>query len=665
MTIEPTPATATERAALVHFKLHFFGAVLALRERLRGTVADLEFLRDYDEELESGGVQTAEEWFACITEWERECPHRLPIRALREAAGLEETAVTMLFTAGLTEEDPRFEAVFATLQGSGAVTPTPALLNSLWPDSRGVARRLVELGLLTGDGAGAGSHATVVGPLVWEALRGEPHPQRAGWARYHRPAELVAIDELILPGALRDTVTHAPPAVRAGAVDAILVRGPAAGGRRTVLGAIARELGLGTLEVAGLERPDDGRWRSVGVVATLLDAMPLVVLDPGPAETIDLPPLEGWKGPIGIVLGRHGGVAGSGLERAVTVTLELPRREERRRHWETALPPGHALDPETLADRYRMTGGNIRRAATMASAEAVLAGRDTTTEEDVRAAASALHRRLLDMLATPVDTAGDWSWLAVRDDTLDELRLLESRCRARERLHAVVGESVGRRLTPGVRALFTGPSGSGKTLAASILASVLGVDLYRLDVSTIVSRYVGETESNLATIFARAEEADVALLLDEGDSLMTGRTAVQSSNDKWANLETNYLLQRLESFEGILIVTTNAGERIDSAFQRRMDVVVDFREPDSVERWSIWRIHLPGEHLVSEALLDDLAARCVLTGGQIRNAVLHASLLAHANGGTITSEYVRAAVVREYRKAGQVCPLLSLLGTDG
>src|SRR5207248_2214342 len=149
---------------------------------------------------------------------------------------------------------------------------------------------------------------------------------------------------------------------------------------------------------------------------------------------------------------------------------------------------------------------------------------------------------------------------------------------------AGVGRALSGQLTPGVRALFSGPSGTGKTLAARLLAGRLGMDLYRLDLSAVVNKYIGETEKNLNRAFTLAEELDVILLLDEGDALLTQRTAVQTSNDRYANLETNYLLQRLEAFEGILIVTTNAGDRIDAAFQRRVDVVVEFRTPDAAER---------------------------------------------------------------------------------
>jgi SpoVK/Ycf46/Vps4 family AAA+-type ATPase len=183
------------------------------------------------------------------------------------------------------------------------------------------------------------------------------------------------------------------------------------------------------------------------------------------------------------------------------------------------------------------------------------------------------------------------------------------------------------------------------------------MDLYRLDLSAVVNKYIGETEKNLDQVFARAEELDVVLLLDEGDALLTQRTNVHTSNDRYANLETNYLLQRLESFEGILIVTTNAVDRIDNAFQRRMDLVIDFRPPEAAERWNIWQMHLPSGHEIDVSLLTEIAGRCVISGGQIRNAALHASVLALEDGGIMKSVHVESAVQREYRKLGAVCPL--------
>jgi SpoVK/Ycf46/Vps4 family AAA+-type ATPase len=149
----------------------------------------------------------------------------------------------------------------------------------------------------------------------------------------------------------------------------------------------------------------------------------------------------------------------------------------------------------------------------------------------------------------------------------------------------------------------------------------------------------------------------VILLLDEGDALLTQRTGVTSANDRYANLETNYLLQRLETFEGIIIVTTNAGDRIDSAFQRRMDTLIEFVSPESAQRRQIWQLHLPENNQVEPYFLEEVIQRCELTGGQIRNIALHAAALALSEKKSLDDRHLEAAVRREYRKMRAICPL--------
>jgi SpoVK/Ycf46/Vps4 family AAA+-type ATPase len=239
-----------------------------------------------------------------------------------------------------------------------------------------------------------------------------------------------------------------------------------------------------------------------------------------------------------------------------------------------------------------------------------------------------------------------------------KLTELEARCRHRERLLDRLGRAFGLNANRGVRALFSGTSGTGKTLAARILGSALGLDVYRVDLAAVINKYIGETEKNLHRVLSRAEALDVVLLLDEGDALLGNRTEVRSANDRYANLETNYLLQRLETYQGIVVVTTNLGDNIDPAFQRRMDVVVPFFPPQAEERWRILDLHLPGDHLVDTAFLQRIAVACQLTGGQLRNAALHAALLAlDGGGGPVTTAHFEEAVRSEYRKAGGAYPL--------
>jgi len=226
--------------------------------------------------------------------------------------------------------------------------------------------------------------------------------------------------------------------------------------------------------------------------------------------------------------------------------------------------------------------------------------------------------------------------------------MLEHRCLLREEL-AVGDRGVG---GAGVRALLTGPSGCGKTLAARTLAAVLQRNLYQVDLAAVFDKYVGVTEKILDRLLADAEQLDAVLLLDEGDSFLGSRTDVHSANDRYANLETNFLLQRLETYAGIIVITTNAPDRIDSAFSRRMDATITFGKPRAAARRRIWALHLPDGHGVEPDELDALADRHRLTGGQIRNAALYARLVSVREGRPLDVEVVRSAVAAEYRKAG-------------
>jgi hypothetical protein len=662
-----------------HFKLYFYAAVLRLIAKVVQSVGSFEsaferfpFLAGYNNELAEYGAaglsseEAARWWCESLKAWEEGASVHLPLRALSQAAELDYAALTLLFTSGLLEEDERFGFLFESLQGgTGQHRPTMGLLNSWCSefDDRDAARvnirRLRELGMIkpVNPEAPRVEWALQIPEPLWDAIRGEKIARPAAWARYREPGQLAELSELILPDTLRQQLKLLPALFASGEVQALTVRGPQRNGRRTIVGAAARMLGRGVLEIDGVGKADDERWKLAGPLATLLNAVPLIVLEVAPGETAALPGLNGYEGPLATVMGIQGGVIGPGTERALTLVIEMPDTNARSQHWLSAFGFREVGELDAISQQFRMTGGNIRRAAALAQSYASLNGRSEITIADVQEGSRALNRQVLDTLAARLSAIGDWNSLAVAAATRCELDNFEARCRHRERLRGSVSPALGAQLNCGVRALFTGPSGTGKTLAARLSASVLRMDIYRLDLSSVVNKYIGETEKNLNQVFARAEELDVILLLDEGDALLTQRTDVQTSNDRYANLETNFLLQRLETFEGILIVTTNAGDRIDSAFQRRMDVVVEFRPPDPTERWAIWQLHLPQSHTIDEQLMQDLAARCILTGGQIRNAALHASLLALNNGGFVTTGYLLEAVQREYRKTGTVCPL--------
>jgi hypothetical protein len=386
--------------------------------------------------------------------------------------------------------------------------------------------------------------------------------------------------------------------------------------------------------------------------------MPVLTYELAPGQTAELPVLAGYDGPLGVILGLEGGLGERTADGAVTLVLQPPRAELRERSWRQALGPHPVRDLDAIAERFQLAGGFIRRAASIAAAHAGLEGREAVCFSDVQEATRTLNRQLLDTLAERLEARGSWADMVAGESTRTKLTELEARCRHRERLLDRLGRAFGLNANKGVRALFTGASGTGKTLAARILGAALGLDVYRVDLAAVINKYIGETEKNLHRVLSRAEALDVVLLLDEGDALLGNRTEVRSANDRYANLETNYLLQRLESYQGIVVVTTNLGDNIDPAFQRRMDVVVPFFAPQPEERWQILDLHLPPDHVVEPAFLRRLASTCQLTGGQLRNAALHAALLAlDTDADAVTTAHLEEAVRSEYRKAGAAYPL--------
>lgn len=663
-----------------HFDLFFLAATAYLTRRASrvfgtrtATFEAFPFLQAYDERLAGREPddlpdEKADEWWEKVLfDWEKKCKAHLPLRELREKFGLPYSSLILLITIGLVEEDSRFGAVFEALnEFSDDKRLTFGMLNG-WQreENQGISAHsavyeLYDLGLVGfGNTENPRSEWTLqISTLLWDVLRGEKQFGSGNWIKYTAPAELLPLENLILPEALRERLALLPKLIERGDVQSVIVRGAHRNSRKTILGALAHSLDLGLLEVKKNEIKDDENWKMTGTLAVLLKAMPVYSLEVAPSETVEFPPVSPSVKALGITLGKQGGIGGAATEKAVTLTINLPEEHERREHWQSCLEKKETDEIDEISERFRLSSGNIRRAGKLAKSYAVLANRKKITLADVQQATRALNRQALDTLAIylePLDAG--WSFLAVREETVSDLRQLEERCRIRENLRKHVGLSLRGQLQAGVRALFSGTSGTGKTYAARLLAAVLQKDIYRLDLSTVVNKYIGETEKNLARVFALVEELDVILLLDEGDALLTQRTNVGSANDRYANLETNYLLQRLESFEGILIITTNASDRIDSAFQRRMDTVVDFVAPEVPERMQIWELHLPENTAVAPNRMQEIIQRCELTGGQIRNVALHAASLALSEKTSLNTAHLEAAVRREYRKIGAICPL--------
>ncbi len=239
-------------------------------------------------------------------------------------------------------------------------------------------------------------------------------------------------------------------------------------------------------------------------------------------------------------------------------------------------------------------------------------------------------------------------------DVMEQLRELAARARYRATVFREWGLGSTSR-GDGLTALFAGDSGTGKTLSAEVVAGSLGLDLYIVDLSSVVDKYIGETEKNLDRVFDGATGVNGVLLFDEADALFGKRSEVRDAHDRYANVETAYLLQRMEAFDGIAILTTNLRANLDEAFTRRLDAVVDFPIPDERMRRRLWRLHLrPGLPVEDGVDLDFLAVRFPLSGGNIRNVVLSAAHRAAARGGRVSTEDLVRSVDREYRKLGHL-----------
>jgi SpoVK/Ycf46/Vps4 family AAA+-type ATPase len=212
-------------------------------------------------------------------------------------------------------------------------------------------------------------------------------------------------------------------------------------------------------------------------------------------------------------------------------------------------------------------------------------------------------------------------------------------------------------ISRGVSALYSGEPGTGKTMAASVVASELGLELVRIDLSAVVSKYVGETEKNLAKIFDEAQDAHAMLLFDEADSLFGKRTKLESAQDRFANLEVNYILQRMESFDGVSVLTTNAEAAIDPALQRRLNFRIRFPEPEVEERAKLWRLLLPPSSGLHDRVdFHAIAERFDMTGGYIKNAVVRAAVIAARAGRAMVAEDLWLGAHNEYVEMGKVMP---------
>ncbi|WP_135534614.1 ATP-binding protein [Halostella pelagica] len=355
-----------------------------------------------------------------------------------------------------------------------------------------------------------------------------------------------------------------------------------------------------------------------------------------------------------IVTGEGEWTPSEAMHTPVDAIVEFPRPsiDLRREFW-----AGHAdelpddIDPEVLAGTFNLTPGQL--AAALSTAES-LSGDGELTAQAVYAGCSAQSADELDELAQKIEPGKDWDDIVLREETRRKLELVRNHVRHQARIYGDWGFSEQFSRGTGVVALFKGESGTGKTMAAEILANDVGMDIYKIDLSSVVSKYIGETEENLEQIFQAAENSNAILLFDEADAVFGDRSKVSDSTDRYANVEVNYLLQRIEAYDGVILLTTNYASNIDSAFNRRIDHEIEFKSPRESTRETIWKNIFPDDAPTGDVDYEFLS-EFTFTGGRIKTVGQTAAILAAGNDSeAIEMSHAVRAVQLELEKIGRL-----------
>jgi ATP-dependent 26S proteasome regulatory subunit len=343
----------------------------------------------------------------------------------------------------------------------------------------------------------------------------------------------------------------------------------------------------------------------------------------------------------------------------IQVEFPIPSYEARKHLWEAHLdgrfPTAGDVDIGALANKFRFSAGQIRDAIATARNLALGRGEERIAMADLYQACRVHSNQRLSHLACKVRPHYTWADIVLPPDQMRQLREIVNYVKYRPLVYGDWGFDRKLSLGKGLNALFAGPPGTGKTMAADIIAGELGLDLYKIDLSMVVSKYIGETEKNLNKVFKEAEMSNSILFFDEADALFGKRSEVRDSHDRYANIEIAYLMQKMEEYEGIVILATNLRQNLDEAFVRRMHFTVEFPFPEEEHRRRIWEVTFPSEAPWADDIDNDFLARQFkLAGGNIRNIILSAAFLAAEDGRVIGMEHLIRATRREFQKMGKL-----------
>jgi AAA+ superfamily predicted ATPase len=608
-------------------------------------------------------------------------PGTVPSQTLARLFDLPPPAVDLLLLLLAPEVDSRFARVYAYLQDDVSRRYlTPSLALQLLPGLS--ATEAAGRGLFTAGSPLVQAHIVRVCdecenrrvPLIERPLKLDDRivefllehdtldPALMDLVELSHPVDTTA--SLVIEPALHQQLQHVSALWQRGETTPVFIWGRPGSGKRQAVAVLAASLARPwlTLDAARLAgRPADtipGLMQAAVREARLRQAVLHVrhadALD-GAGRAAVLTHLGPWM----ILTAQAAWPMHDQARAPIVLHFPVPAFGLRQTLWRASLngqaPPGDPL-PAELAGRFRLTSGQITRAVQAAQHRAWLrAGPAAMPErDDLFDGCRQQSNPGLAQLARKVVSPFGWSDLVLPDVQKGLLRAIESQVRHRHIVFDQWGFERKLGLGTGLNALFTGPSGTGKTMAAGILAHSLGVDLYKIDLSGVVSKYIGETEKNLNRIFEEASSANVVLFFDEADALFGKRSEVKDAHDRYANIEISYLLQKMEEYDGIAILATNFSQNLDEAFTRRMHFVVEFPFPAAADRELIWRGLFPAEApRAGDIDFAFLAGQFELSGGHIKNCVVTAAFLAAAEGAPIGMHHLVQAVARELGKLGR------------
>jgi hypothetical protein len=584
----------------------------------------------------------------------------VPLGRIAARLGLQPLELDVIAATLAPLVDPPFAELLHVLRGSHQLDLV--LLAELLELDR--TQRLALLGALEGDrplvrwnlvsvGDPRAPHPTLhIAPDLLSALRGERE----------LPPELVAHAALRMPPATVDDLVLAPDVrarferllagyARAADPPWLVLYGAAGSGRRELATRCAAAAGRNALVFE--PNAESAPLLAVAQRAAVLHGAVLVV---GPVSGSDAAELvqrfKRYPDPVCFVLDGTEPLRLETSHPVHEIAFAPLAHAQASELWKRALGTTN-LDPSSLVDAYRLTPGDILGAVAVATTSAQLEGRELAVGDLRRGVELRLRSHLADVVERVANTYS-FADVVLCDADVERLREFIGRKRYARVVYEEWGLAQRIRYGKGMIALFSGPPGTGKTMLAGVIANELGMDLYRVDLSQVVSKWAGETEKQLAKIFDIAERTQAVLLFDEADSLFAKRGEVEGGNDRFANLTVNYLLQRLEAYPGIAVLTTNKQESLDEALQRRLSLHLRLELPEVDERIRLWRSFL--DHLPGAATIDVrwLANRFELSGGSIKNAAVRAAFLAAAQRCALDLATVIAAVERELDDMGRV-----------